>query len=274
MGLKPLSRETCIVRKTDARKGRSESVSPSATATEWLHYGRVILDAGDPPLTFSNGDRETVFICLKGGGTVSAGPSHWNVGRYDAIYIPRDQPIEVRAGAGGIDLAELSAPVTGKYPPAFVSYADALNDPTLHFRTGGPGSSRDLCILIGKNIDAGRLLAGITFSEPGNWTSWPPHEHGTMLEEAYLYIDMPAPAFGVQFVYNDRNDPEVAAFVREGDCVIMPQGYHPNVAAPGGRIGFLWFMAAHREREDRQFGVVNVQPEFAAKGTGLEASRK
>jgi 5-deoxy-glucuronate isomerase len=33
-------------------------------------------------------------------------------------------------------------------------------------------------------------------------------------------------------------------------------------------------MAAHREREDRQFGVVNVQPEFAAKGTGLEASRK
>ena len=125
-------------------------------------------------------------------------------------------------------------------------------------------------LLKGAGFDVHR----ITFSEPGNWTSWPPHEHGTMLEEAYLYIDMPAPAFGVQFVYNDRNDPEVAAFVREGDCVIMPQGYHPNVAAPGGRIGFLWFMAAHREREDRQFGVVNVQPEFAAKGTGLEASRK
>lgn len=272
--LKPLSRETCIVRKTDAKKGRTESVSPSATATEWLHYGRIILDHGDRPIAFNNGDRETVLICLKGGGTVSGGTSHWNVGRYDAIYIPRDQPIEVRPGPGGIDLAELSAPVNGQYPPAFVSHADALNDPTLHFRTGGPGSSRDLCILIGKNVDAGRLLAGITFSEPGNWTSWPPHEHGTMLEEAYLYIDMPAPAFGVQFVYNDRNDPEVAAFVREGDCVIMPQGYHPNVAAPGGRIGFLWFMAAHREREDRQFGVVNVQPEFAAKGTGLEASRK
>jgi 5-deoxy-glucuronate isomerase len=33
-------------------------------------------------------------------------------------------------------------------------------------------------------------------------------------------------------------------------------------------------MAAHREVEDRQFGVVNVQPEYAQGGSGLEASRK
>jgi 5-deoxy-glucuronate isomerase len=274
MSLKPLTRETCIVRKTDARKGRTESVSPGTAATEWLHYGRVILDAGEAPLQFSNGDRETSLICLKGGGTVSAAGQQYDLARYDAVYVPRDETIEVRPGSAGIDLAELSAPVAGRYPPAFVSYADVVRDPTLHFKTGGPGSSRELNILIGKNVDAGRLLAGVTFSEPGNWTSWPPHEHGHMLEEAYLYIDMPAPSFGVQFVYNDRHDPEVATFVREGDCVIMPQGYHPNVAAPGCRIGFLWFMAAHRERDDRQFGVVNVQPEFAAKGTGLEASRK
>jgi len=33
-------------------------------------------------------------------------------------------------------------------------------------------------------------------------------------------------------------------------------------------------MAAHREVEDRQFGVVNVQPGFDQGGSGLEASRK
>jgi 5-deoxy-glucuronate isomerase len=33
-------------------------------------------------------------------------------------------------------------------------------------------------------------------------------------------------------------------------------------------------MAAHREIEDRQFGVVNVQPGFDKDGSGLEASRK
>jgi 5-deoxy-glucuronate isomerase len=84
---------------------------------------------------------------------------------------------------------------------------------------------------------------------------------------------MPAPSFGVQFVYTDPQTPELVKVVREGDCVLMPQGYHPNVAAPGGRINFLWMMAAIREGEDRQFGVVNVQPEFATGGSGLEAAR-
>jgi len=114
-------------------------------------------------------------------------------------------------------------------------------------------------------------MAGVTFSTPGNWTSWPPHEHSKLLEEAYLYIDMPAPSFGVQFVYTDPNDPELVQVVREGDCVLMPQGYHPNVAAPGGQINFLWMMAAITEGDDRQFGVVNVQPEYASGGSGLEA---
>jgi 5-deoxy-glucuronate isomerase len=33
-------------------------------------------------------------------------------------------------------------------------------------------------------------------------------------------------------------------------------------------------MAAHREKVDRQFGLVNVQPGFNQGGSGLEASRK
>jgi hypothetical protein len=32
-------------------------------------------------------------------------------------------------------------------------------------------------------------------------------------------------------------------------------------------------MAAHRERIDRKLGVVNVEPGFAGKGSGLEAAR-
>ena len=116
-------------------------------------------------------------------------------------------------------------------------------------------------------------MAGVTFSSDGNWTSWPPHEHENMLEEAYLYIDMPAPQWGIQFVYTNAQEPELVQVVREGDVVLMPQGYHPNVAAPGGSINFLWMMAANREGDDRQFGVVNVQPEYAAGGSGLRLRR-
>jgi 5-deoxy-glucuronate isomerase len=95
-----------------------------------------------------------------------------------------------------------------------------------------------------------------------------------MLEELYVYFEMPAPAFGIQLVYKNTEYPELVTVVRDGDAVLMPAGYHPNVSVPGHRIAFLWAMAAHREVEDRQFGVVNVQPGFGQGGTGLEQSRK
>jgi len=94
-----------------------------------------------------------------------------------------------------------------------------------------------------------------------------------LLEEMYVYFDMPAPAFGIQLVYNNTEYPEMLTVVREGDAVLMPGGYHPNVSVPGHRICFLWAMAAHRELEDRRFGVVNVQPGFDQSGSGLEAGR-
>jgi 5-deoxy-glucuronate isomerase len=95
-----------------------------------------------------------------------------------------------------------------------------------------------------------------------------------MLEEAYVYIDMPAPSFGIQLLYTNPREPELATIVREGDVVMMPQGYHPNVAAPGGSINFLWMMAAVREDDDRQYGVVNVQPDFGNLNSGLDKGKK
>ena len=269
----PITAENCVVRNTNSRKGRTRSIAPGATSARHLHYGRIILDARDKPISFSTSEHETSLICLKGGATVSVKGGTFELGLYDSLYIPRDSEVEVVAGAEGCDIAEVSAPVVNRYPVQLVRFADVQKDSTLHFKAGGSTAEREVNILIGKNVEAGRLLAGVTFSKPGNWTSWPPHEHAAMLEEAYLYVDMPAPGWGIQLVYTDPGAPELVAVVREGDCVLMPKGYHPNVAAPGGAINFLWMMAANREGEDRQFGVVNVQPEYAAGGSGLEASR-
>jgi 5-deoxy-glucuronate isomerase len=174
----------------------------------------------------------------------------------------------------GVDIAEFSADVAKHYPLRVVRYADVEKNPALRFTAGGPGQQRNLSIVLGKNVEAGRLLAGFTMSEPGNWTSWPPHEHAAILEEMYVYFNMPEPAFGIQLVYNDTQYPEMVTVVRDGDAVLMPSGYHPNVSVPGHPICFLWAMAAHREVEDRVFGVVNVQRGFGAGGSGLEASRK
>jgi len=273
MAIPTIDSRTCIVRDTAARKGRTQSVAPGTTAAQYLHYGRIILDAGQKTAA-DTGTLETGLICLKGEATVTVGSDRFSMRPYDALYVPRDARFEVTSGAAGCDLAEISAPVEGKYPLQFVSYAELQKDPGLHFSAGGDASRRELNVLLGKNIDAGRIMAGLSFSQPGNWTSWPPHEHAKLAEEAYLYIDMPKPTFGIQLVWTDDREPELATIVREGDIVLMPQGYHPNVAAPGGAIKFVWMMAATREKDDRLFGVVNVHPDFSGQSSGIDAGKK
>jgi 5-deoxy-glucuronate isomerase len=273
MAIPSIDTTTCIVRNTAAKGGRTRSVEPGKTAARHLNYGRIILSASDAPLNVAPQGMETGLICLKGAATVSVAGTAYELVPYDALYIPRDEGFTVQPAAGGCDLAEIAAPVEQRYPIQFVRFADVQKDPGLHFAAGADASRRELNILMGKNVQAGRIMAGVTFSQPGNWTSWPPHEHAVLAEEAYLYIDMPHPAFGVQLVYADEQNPELATIVREGDIVLMPQGYHPNVAAPGHSINFLWMMAANRELEDRQFGVVNVHPDFATGGSGLDKGR-
>jgi 5-deoxy-glucuronate isomerase len=262
-----------IFRKTNAQRGRHVAVTPSNSTNRHLSYGRIILKDGDGPVAFENPGQETGLIVLSGAATVKAADQSFDLVQYDSIYIPRGASIRV-VSKGAVDIAEFSSDVAGDYPLKFVPYADVTADQALKFATGSPGSQRVVSIMLGKNVDAGRLILGFTISDPGNWTSWPPHEHAVMLEEMYVYFDMPEPSFGLQLVYNDTRYPEMVTAVRDGDAVLIPEGYHPNVAVPGNRITFLWAMAAHREKEDRQFGVVNVQPDFASGGSGLEASRK
>lgn len=268
-----LPEERMVFRKTNRLKGRYISVTPANSTNKHLSYGRIILDVGTPAVSFNNGNQETGLICLAGSATVTTGEKSFDLGQYDSIYIPRDSHIEITTDSVA-DFAEFSSDVEKQYPLQFVSYAEISKDPALKFSTGTAGQSRHLSICLGKNVQAGRLLVGFTFSDPGNWTSWPPHEHAAMLEEMYVYFNMPAPAFGIQMVYNNTEYPELVVPVRDGDAVLMPAGYHPNVSVPGHSIGFLWAMAAHREEVDRQFGVVNVQPAFNKNGSGLEASRK
>lgn len=262
-----------VFRKTNAHVGRKISVSPSNSTNQHLSYGRIILNRSTPSASFENGDHETGLIVLSGEATVKTGGQEIALAQYDSVYVPRDSKIEVST-ASAVDIAEFSSDVARRYPLQIVRFAELSKDPGLKFTTGSTSSQRHLHMLLAKNVEAGRLVAGFTYSEPGNWTSWPPHEHAKMLEEMYVFFDMPAPAYAIQLVYNNTEYPELVTVVRDGDAVLMPSGFHPNVSVPNHRVCFLWAMAAHREVEDRQFGVVNVQPGFDQGGSGLEKGRK
>jgi 5-deoxy-glucuronate isomerase len=255
-----------VFRKTNVHLGRYISISPSNSSMKHLAYGRIRLNSATPRESFSNDGRETGLICLSGAAVITVAHNHSEnqieLGAWDSIYIPRDSSICVST-RNTADLAEFSADVANAYPVQVVRNADLARDPKLQYTVGSPGCSRHIRMSLGKNVQAGRLLSGITQADPGNWTSWPPHEHSAMLEEIYVYFDMPPPAYGVQLVYANVDEPEFVTVVRDGDAVLIPKGFHPNVSVPGHRISFLWAMAAHRETVDRQYGVVNVQPGFA-----------
>ena len=52
---------TCIVRNTGGQKGphAGDSARAAAAASRHLHYGRIILDAGDAPERIETGGNET-----------------------------------------------------------------------------------------------------------------------------------------------------------------------------------------------------------------------
>jgi len=262
-----------VFRATNRQAGRHVSVTPENSTNRHLCYARIILNRSTPSVSFNTANRETGLTCLSGRATVRAGEKSFELSQYDSLYVPRGTQVDV-ATETEVDFAEFSCDVDNTYPIQFVPYAELSKNPSLKFTAGAQGNSRVVNICLGKNVDAGRLLVGFTISEPGNWTSWPPHEHAEMLEEMYVYFDMPSPAYGIQLVYNNTDYPELVTVVRDGDAVLMPSGYHPNVSVPWHRINFLWAMAAHREKEYRQFGVVNVQPDFNRGGSGLEAAHK
>src|SRR5579871_4004786 len=201
MNGEPMS-STLIFRKTNAHIGRQIAVTPENSPNRHLSYARIILNHDANSIAFTNPGRETGLVVLSGSAAVIVDGQQADLKQFDAIYIPRDASIQVKTN-NAADIAEFSADVSERNPVQIVRYQDVSNDGSLKFTAGSPSQQRVVNIVLGKNVQANRLMVGFTVSDPGNWTSWPPHEHAKMLEEMYVYFDMPDPAFGIQLVYND-----------------------------------------------------------------------
>ena len=254
-----------LVQKTHLVNGRKRWIDSSTTGLKLLRYGRIVLQGGKRPISISTGDEEFGLICLQGKGEIEVGGQRFGMKKYDALYLPIQTGCRITAREF-FDLAECAAPASKDYGVQFVSFADVLKNPKLVNRAGFEPYARTIHTLIGEaNVRAGRILAGVTMSKDGNWTSWPPHDHSEVKEEIYLYVDMPSPHFAVHLNYRDFKKPEIVAMVGEGDAVAIKKGFHYNVAAPGTTTTFLWMMAAIQEEKDRVFTTVTVQPEFDGK---------
>lgn len=250
-----------LIRETAGRLGRHRFATPDNTALQFLSCGWIRLSPENPEIEDDTGNEEVSLIATSGSGVVSVGGSDFRVGQYDAILIPPKHPFSVRTSTR-LDIAEAAAPSSLEGGPQFVAYSKALKDPELTLDAGADQYSRKVIKLVDKNVKAQRLLCGLTFGAPGNWTSWSPHEHARSREEVYLYIDMPEPAFGIQMIYKDLENVDFIAPVFENDAVVITEGYHPNTGIPGFGINFVWMMAGLHPNTDREWAEMHWQEEY------------
>jgi len=111
---------------------------------------------------------------------------------------------------------------------------------------GGGNASRQINSMIPPNFPAHRLMVVEVFTPAGNWSSFPPHKHDVHnppgevdLEEIYYYrIERPE-GFAIQKVYTQDRRIDETLTVRDGELVLVPEGYHPVVAAHGYNVYYL-----------------------------------
>lgn len=111
---------------------------------------------------------------------------------------------------------------------------------------GGANATRQINHMIEPSFSAHRLLVCEVYTPSGNWSSYPPHKHDVHnppgevdLEEIYYYrIDRPE-GYAIQRVYTRDRHLDATLTVRDGELVLIPEGYHPVVAAHGYNVYYL-----------------------------------
>ena len=89
-------------------------------------------------------------------------------------------------------------------------------------------------------IGNGPLICGESLTQPGRWSSWPPHRYEH--EEVALFRLDPPHGFGVQILDVERGGRR-ADVVTDGDVRRIRAGFHSVAAAPGAVMCSLWVLA-------------------------------
>jgi 5-deoxy-glucuronate isomerase len=105
---------------------------------------------------------------------------------------------------------------------------------------GGGNATRQIIDILPPAAEADRLLVCEVLTPAGNWSSYPPHKHDRHnppveadLEETYYYRFSEPGGYGIQRLYTLADREEQVLRVTHGDLVMVREGYHPFVAAPG-----------------------------------------
>ena len=233
-----------------------------AIGLDFLSCQRIELTGAQPTVTVDSGLEEFVLVCIAGQAGYACGGATGTAHFKDVLYVPWKSTVALRSKRAVV--MRVGAPSDRDTAFAHIRFSDVVKDARHKvFGQAENNSLRDVYQCIDDRFSASRLLMGIGEGSTGGWTVWPPHEHGDEKEELYVYFDM-GKALAIQCIYETLDMPLFCGIVRDGDMVAVSRGYHPNVGCPGGRISYMYVMAA-RAPGEREFMALRVQKEFGDK---------
>ena len=222
------------------RLAPGEPVTPEVAGWRFLSFAVHTLTA---PMEVGGIGIETAVVGLAGGAfrvgelELPGRASVWD-GLPSAAYLSSGVSAVISGTATvAVATAPSAAPTTDG--PVAIGPADVAVEVR-----GAGNATRQITHIITPDFPADRLEVVEVYTPSGNWSSWPPHKHDTddmpreaMLEEVYSYRFRRPEAWGVQRLYGASVEGLWA--VRDGETVIVRDGYHPFVATHGDDAYYL-----------------------------------
>ncbi len=240
-------------------------ITPAGAGWDYLSF-QVRRLAPGRSWSFATGEHELALVNLSGRYTIESTRGSWSgfggrrtvfAGGAHALYLPRRTDFRVIAEEAG-EYAVTWAP-TDQDHPAWLIRPEAV----ARSIRGGDNVSRQINDLLPPGAPVHRLVLVEVYTPGGNWSSYPPHKHdrhvvdaqGRLveadLEEIYFYQIDPPGGYACQWIYTDAASPlhqagqpiDALMRVEHGCAVLVPEGYHPVVSAPGYTTYYLNVLA-------------------------------
>ena len=231
-----------------AESGESLCITPESVGFDYLTFRiRRMLRGED--FSSETAACELGIVILGGRCSVESADGSWRdlgsranvfAGMPTVLYLPIDTSFNVRAETD-CELAFCFSRAEEKFPARLITPQEV----EIEVR-GGANATRQINHILKPDFPAQRLLLVEVYTPSGNWSSYPPHKHDVHkppdevdLEEIYYYkIDRPE-GYAIQRVYTSDGRIDQTLTVRDGEMVLIPEGYHPVVAAHGYNVYYL-----------------------------------
>lgn len=233
--------------------GRVLEVTPESAG--WEYVGLTIEQiAPDGVWNFSAEQDEICIVPLRGFAVITTEDGEWTVtrpgtmfdGKPTCLYLPLGSSFKATS-VEGAELAVTSSRATQRFPAKLIEPEDI----DVEIRGAG-NAARQISHILKPEFAADKLLVVEVFTPSGNWSSFPPHKHDVSnmpveseLEEIYYYRINPDDGFGLQRLYFADGSFDHAWVIKDGDLLLVPEGYHAYAVAHGYTGYYLNILAGN-----------------------------